>query len=51
LAGHTFQAIADALNSEGVPTAHGGARWYASTVRGAARVGAELPNSDRYSAG
>lgn len=51
LAGLTFQAIADALNAEGVPTAHGGARWYPSTVRGAARVGAELPNSDRRSAG
>ena len=51
LAGLTFQAIADALNAEGVPTAHGGQRWYASTVRGAARVGTESPNSDRLSAG
>jgi DNA invertase Pin-like site-specific DNA recombinase len=50
-AGLTFQAIADALNAEGVPTAHGGQRWYPSTVRGAARVGAELPNNDRLSAG
>lgn len=28
----TLQAIADALNAEEVPTAHGGARWYPSTV-------------------
>ena len=31
--GHTFSAIADALTAEGVPTAQGGQRWYASTVR------------------
>jgi DNA invertase Pin-like site-specific DNA recombinase len=50
-AGLTFQAIADVLNAEAVPTAHGGKRWYPSTVRGAARVGAELPNSDRLPVG
>lgn len=33
-AGCTHQAIADALNGQGVPTAHGGQRWHASTVRG-----------------
>ena len=27
-----LQAIADQLNGEGVPTAHGGARWWPSTV-------------------
>jgi DNA invertase Pin-like site-specific DNA recombinase len=32
-AGATWQACASALNAAGVPTAHGGARWYASTVR------------------
>lgn len=32
-AGATYQGCADALNASGVPTAHGGARWYASTVR------------------
>lgn len=32
-AGASLRAIADALTAEGVPTAHGGARWYASTVR------------------
>ena len=32
LAGATLQAIADQLNGEGVPTAHGGARWWPSTV-------------------
>jgi len=46
-AGLTFQAIADALNAEAVPTAHGGQRWYASTVRGAARLGAPLLADDR----
>jgi DNA invertase Pin-like site-specific DNA recombinase len=30
--GLTLQAIADALNSRGVPTARGGARWWPSTV-------------------
>jgi DNA invertase Pin-like site-specific DNA recombinase len=29
----TLRIIADALNDEGVPTAHGGKRWYPSTVR------------------
>ena len=32
-AGRTYAAIADALTEEGVPTAHGGRRWHASTVR------------------
>lgn len=31
--GMTFGAIASKLNKEGVPTAQGGERWYASTVR------------------
>ena len=31
--GLSFRAIADALNQSGVPTAQGGARWYAATVR------------------
>ena len=30
--GLTLRAIADALNVESVPTAQGGAKWYASTV-------------------
>jgi DNA invertase Pin-like site-specific DNA recombinase len=29
----SLAAIADALNADKVPTAHGGARWYPSTVR------------------
>jgi Recombinase len=29
----SMQAIADDLTAEQVPTAQGGARWYASTVR------------------
>ncbi|MDP9227018.1 MAG: recombinase family protein, partial [Actinomycetota bacterium] len=31
--GLTLRSIADTLNREGVPTAQGGAKWYASTVR------------------
>jgi DNA invertase Pin-like site-specific DNA recombinase len=31
--GMTLEAIARTLNDEGVPTAQGGRRWYASTVR------------------
>jgi hypothetical protein len=31
--GMTFQAIADALNEEAVPTARGGSQWYPATVR------------------
>jgi DNA invertase Pin-like site-specific DNA recombinase len=32
-AGWTLTRIADTLNSEGAPTAHGGERWWPSTVR------------------
>ena len=31
--GRSLRAIADTLTAEEVPTAHGGARWHASTVR------------------
>ena len=31
--GRTFAAIAEQLNDEQVPTAHGGKRWYPTTVR------------------
>jgi DNA invertase Pin-like site-specific DNA recombinase len=31
--GASLRSIADALTFEGVPTVHGGVRWYASTVR------------------
>ena len=31
--GMSLEAIARKLNDEDVPTAHGGRRWYASTVR------------------
>lgn len=31
--GQGWTAIARDLNAEGIPTAHGGARWYPSTVR------------------
>ena len=43
-AGCTWQACATALNQATVLTAHGGSRWYASTVRGvmeSARLDAE----------
>jgi DNA invertase Pin-like site-specific DNA recombinase len=39
--GETLAAIADRLNHDGVPTAHGGARWYPSTVR--AVLGSQRP--------
>jgi hypothetical protein len=32
-AGLSLRQIADRLNAEGIPTAHGGSRWWASTVR------------------
>ena len=31
--GSTYAKIADRLNADGVPTGHGGRRWYAATVR------------------
>jgi DNA invertase Pin-like site-specific DNA recombinase len=36
--GLTYRAIADALNEEGVQTAHAGVKWYPSTVRKVART-------------
>lgn len=36
-AGLTLRAVADALTRDDVPTVHGGARWYSSTVRGVLR--------------
>jgi DNA invertase Pin-like site-specific DNA recombinase len=33
--GRSYGAVAKMLNNEGVPTAQGGAKWYASTVRAA----------------
>lgn len=42
--GKTLTAIADGLNTDGVPTARGGAKWYASTVR-AVLVSSELDTS------
>ncbi len=31
--GRTFQAIADGLMAEGIPTARGKARWYPATIK------------------
>lgn len=42
--GQTLNAIAQSLNAEHVPTARGGAKWHASTVR-AVLVSAELDSS------
>lgn len=36
-AGQSYPAIAASLNDDGVPTAHGGARWYPATVRNVER--------------
>lgn len=38
-AGRSLARIADGLNRDRVPTAHGGARWYASTVRAVLAAG------------
>jgi DNA invertase Pin-like site-specific DNA recombinase len=38
--GASLARIADALNADGVATAHGGERWYASTVRAVLRSAA-----------
>ena len=35
--GLSLRQIADVLNRDGVPPAHGGREWYASTVRGVLR--------------
>ena len=43
--GMTLQAIADALNAEGIPTLRGGARWRPSSVQAA--VGYRRPNRKR----
>ena len=43
--GMTLQAIADALNDEGVPTLRGGAKWRPSSVHGA--TGYRRPSSAR----
>ena len=37
-AGATFQAIADGLDRDGIPTAQGGRRWHAATVRDVIRA-------------
>ncbi len=43
--GMSLQAIADTLNSEGVPTVRGGAKWRPSSLHGA--VGYRRPQSRR----
>ncbi|MGH2500086.1 MAG: recombinase family protein [Candidatus Limnocylindria bacterium] len=40
--GRTLAAIAAMLNKKTVPTAHGGKRWYVSTVRSALQRGARV---------
>ena len=39
-AGRSFRVIAERLNAQGVPTAHGGQSWHASTVRSVLMAGA-----------
>jgi hypothetical protein len=36
--GRSLSEIARRLNDAGIPTAHGGAAWYASTVKAALRT-------------
>jgi len=44
--GLTLSAIAEGLNAGGVPTAQGGARWHASTVRAVLQRTAEAEAGD-----
>ncbi|HEY5694164.1 MAG TPA: recombinase family protein [Gaiellaceae bacterium] len=44
-AGKSLRQIADDLNTDGVPTAHGGKRWWSSTVRAVLVRGQERPGS------
>ena len=44
-AGESLSAIARALNAEGVPTAHGGSQWHASTVRAVLSRGSANANA------
>jgi DNA invertase Pin-like site-specific DNA recombinase len=39
-AGASYRVIADALNTDGVPTAGGGSKWHPSTVRAVVEAGA-----------
>jgi len=45
--GRTFRAIAADFNADGVPTAHGGDQWHASTVRYIACTPRSCPAQDR----
>jgi DNA invertase Pin-like site-specific DNA recombinase len=45
--GEGWSAIARHLNAEGVPTAHGGARWHPSTVRAVALANGASSNNGR----
>lgn len=44
--GRSFRDIAERLNEAGTPTAHGGVRWYASSVRAAAAAAGALSRAD-----
>lgn len=35
--GQTLRAIASSLNARAIPTAHGGSKWYTSTIRAVLR--------------
>ncbi len=43
--GHSYQAIADSLNQQGIPSARGGS-WYASSVKNIVDATIEVDNAD-----
>lgn len=44
VAGRTLRQIASDLNDRGVPTAHGGAQWWPSTIQAVLRASREVGN-------
>jgi len=44
--GKTLATIADALNEESVPTAHGGRTWHRATIRQVLLTNADTPAHD-----
>jgi DNA invertase Pin-like site-specific DNA recombinase len=43
--GKSFAAIAERLNQDAVPTAHGGVQWYPATVRAVLNAKGRSPDS------
>jgi DNA invertase Pin-like site-specific DNA recombinase len=48
-AGRSYRMIAERLNAKGVPTAHGGRSWHASTVRAIVIGGVAAPGLGKSS--